>query len=69
MSLHVQVKNRHSVVALAEVSPLLNTLNDNRLEQWRLGVYTPPELADEVELIASEVFHVKPVTRQDKLLL
>jgi hypothetical protein len=69
MSLHVQVKNRHSVVELAEVSPLLNTLNDNRLEQWRLGVYTPPELADEVELIASEVFHVKPVTLQDKLPL
>jgi len=67
MSLHVQVKNRHRVVELAEVSPLLNTLNDNRLEQWRLGVYTTPELTDEVEIIASSVFHVKPVTLQDKL--
>jgi len=67
MSLHVQVKNRHRVVELAEVSPLLNTLNDNRLEQWRLGVYTPPELTDEVEIIASSVFHVKPMTMQDKL--
>lgn len=67
MSLHVQVKNRHRVVELAEVSPLLNTLNDNRLEQWRLGVYTPPELTDEVEVIASSVFHVKPLTTQDKL--
>jgi len=67
MSLHVQVKNRHRVVELAEVSPLLNTLNDNRLEQWRLGVYTPPELTDEVEIIASSVFHVKPYTLQDKL--
>ena len=69
MALHVQVKNRHRVVELAEVSPLLNTLNDNRLEQWRLGVYTPPELTDEVEIIASSVFHVKPVTMQDKLPL
>ncbi|MEI6292841.1 MAG: HD domain-containing protein, partial [Methanomicrobiales archaeon] len=67
MSLHVQVKNRHRVVELAEVSPLLNTLNDNRLEQWRLGVYTPPELTDEVEIIASSVFHVKPMTMQGKL--
>jgi putative nucleotidyltransferase with HDIG domain len=67
MSLHVQVKNRHRVMELAEVSPLLNTLNDNRLEQWRLGVYTPPELTDEIEIIASSVFHVKPVTLQDKL--
>ncbi len=69
MSLHVQVKNRHRVVELAEVSPFVNTLNDNRLEQWRLGVYTPPELSDEVEIIASSVFHVKPVTMQDKLPL
>jgi hypothetical protein len=67
MSLHVQVKNRHRVMELAEVSPLLNTLNDNRLEQWRLGVYTPPELTDEIETIASSFFHVKPVTLQDKL--
>jgi hypothetical protein len=54
-------------VELAEVSPLLSTLNDNRLEQWRLGVYTPPGLTDEVEIIASSVFHVKPVTMQGKL--
>ena len=53
MSLHVQVKNRHRVMELAEVSPFLNTLNDNRLEQWRTGVHPPPELTNEVEIIAS----------------
>ena len=69
MSLRVQVRNRHRVVDLGEVSPLLNSLNENRLEQWRVGVYCPPELTGVVEDAATEVLHVKPVTKQDKLHL
>jgi len=69
MSLHVQVKGRHRVVELAEVSPLVNTLNDNRLEQWRLGVYTLPGLTGEVAEAASRVFHVRPLTLQNKLVV
>jgi uncharacterized protein len=68
MSLRVQVKNRHHLVELGEVSPLMNSLNENRLEQWRLGVYCPPDITDRVGKAATEVFHVKPVTKQNKLL-
>ncbi|MGA9204780.1 HD domain-containing protein, partial [Methanoregula sp.] len=42
MSLEVQVKNRHAVVGFAELSPSLQTLNQTRREQWRLGIYTLP---------------------------
>ncbi|HVP93825.1 MAG TPA: HD domain-containing protein [Methanoregulaceae archaeon] len=69
MSLRVQVKNRHRVVDLGEVSPLLNSLNENRLEQWRLGVYCPRKLTEEVGNAAMEVLHVRPLTKQDKLPL
>jgi uncharacterized protein len=67
MSLRVQVKNRHRVVDLGEVSPLLNSLNENRLEQWRLGVYCPRDLTGPVENAAIGVLHVRPLTKQDKL--
>ncbi len=69
MSLRVQVKNRHRVVDLGEVSPLLNSLNENRLGQWRLGVYCPLELTEAVGSAATEVLHVRPLTKQDKLPL
>ena len=45
MSLEVQVKNRHAVVGFAELSPSLQTLNQTRREQWRLGIYTLPGTA------------------------
>jgi hypothetical protein len=67
MSIRVQVRNRHTFVGLEEISPLVNTLNETRLGQWRLGVYTAPEDAARVADAASEVFHVKPFTRQDTL--
>ena len=69
MSLRVQVKHRHRVVDLGEVSPLLNTLNENRLGQWRLGVYCPREFTDAVGSAATEVLHVRPLTKQNKLPL
>ncbi|MGV8128847.1 MAG: HD domain-containing protein [Methanolinea sp.] len=67
MSLHVQVQNHNRVVGLAALSPLLNTLNETRRGQWRLGVYTPVEHRDLVAAIAAEVLHIKPQTTQGQL--
>ncbi|MGB8220051.1 MAG: HD domain-containing protein [Methanoregula sp.] len=67
MSLEVQVKNRHALVGFAELSPRLQTLNQTRREQWRLGVYTLPEYRDAVADAAAEILHIKKPTRQDTL--
>jgi len=67
MSLEVQVKNRHAVVGFAELSPRLQTLNQTRREQWRLGVYTLPGFRDAVADAAAEILHIKKPTRQDTL--
>jgi hypothetical protein len=69
MSMEVQVKNRHQVIGLEEVSPLMNTLNDTRRGQWRLGVYTLRGSVKEVAEVAADILHVRPVTRQDTLPL
>jgi HD superfamily phosphohydrolase len=67
MSMGVQVRNRTATLDLSLVSPLVNTLNETRRSQWRLGVYAPRELAGAVEKAAVEVLHVKKATRQDTL--
>ncbi len=67
MSLEVQVKNRHAVVGFAELSPRLQTLNQTRREQWRLGVYSLPQYRDAVADAAAEILHIKKPTRQDTL--
>jgi HD superfamily phosphohydrolases len=67
MSLEVQVKNRHDPLGFAEISSRLGTLNQTRREQWRLGVYTLPELRDAVAEAATDVLHVKKPTRQGTL--
>ena len=67
MSMGVQVRNRTSTLDLSLVSPLVNTLNETRRSQWRLGVYAPREQAGAVEQAAIEVLHVKKATRQDTL--
>ncbi len=54
---------------LEEVSPLINTLNDTRRQQWRLGVYTTEEHRNTVEQAAMEVLRVKRPTKQDKLVV
>lgn len=69
MSMDVQVKNRHQVVGLEEVSPLMNTLNETRQGQWRLGVYTLPADVGRVAEVAAEVLHIRPVTLQETLQL
>ena len=67
MSMGVQVRNRTATLDLSLVSPLVNTLNETRRSQWRLGVYATREQAGAVEKAAIEVLHVKKATRQDTL--
>jgi hypothetical protein len=67
MSMGVQVRNRTATLDLSLVSPLVNTLNETRRSQWRLGVYAPREQTGAVEKAATEVLHVKKATRQDTL--
>jgi len=67
MSMGVQVRNRTATLDLSLVSPLVNTLNETRRSQWRLGVYAPRGQAGAVEQAAVEVLHVKKATRQDTL--
>src|SRR5512136_12420 len=67
MSMEVQVRNRSATLDLSLVSPLVNTLNEARRSQWRLGVYAPREHVAEVEQAAVGVLHVKKATRQNTL--
>jgi hypothetical protein len=67
MSMGVQVRNRTASLDLSLVSPLVNTLNEMRRSQWRLGVYTPRQHVAEVERAATGVLHVKKATRQGTL--
>ena len=67
MSLEVQVKNRDDLLGFSELSPRLRTLNQTRREQWRLGVYTLPQLRDAVAEAAAEILHIKKPTRQNTL--
>jgi HD superfamily phosphohydrolase len=69
MEIGVQVKNRHAVVGLEEVSLLVTTLNETRRKQWRLGVYTLPRYREPVAAAATEVLHVRKATTQDRLTL
>jgi uncharacterized protein len=67
MSMEVLVKNRHDPVGFMDISPRLRTLNETRREQWRLGVYTLPELREKVAEAATDILHIKKPTRQDTL--
>ncbi|PKL62871.1 MAG: phosphohydrolase [Methanomicrobiales archaeon HGW-Methanomicrobiales-2] len=67
LSMEVRVRNSHAMVDIEGVSPLINTLNDTRRQQWRLGIYTTEQHRHTVELAAMEVLRVKRATKQDKL--
>ena len=67
MSIDVTVENRNDLVPLEEMSPLLNTLNDTRRIQWRMGVYTLPECRGAVESAAAEILNISKPTKQNKL--
>ncbi len=67
MTLPIQVQDRHRIVGLATLSPLLHTLNETRRGQWRLGIYTPPGHRENVAGIAADLLHVRPETTQGQL--
>jgi uncharacterized protein len=69
MSIDVMVENRNDLVSLEDMSPLLNTLNDTRRTQWRMGVYTLPEYRRAVESAAVEILNISKPTKQDKLII
>ena len=69
LSMEVRVRDRHSVIHLAEISPLVYALNETRRAQWRVGVYAPAEVRKQVERTAIEVLHVKKATKQDRLVV
>jgi HD superfamily phosphohydrolase len=69
MSVQVKVKNRHRLIGLEELSPLVTTLNETRRGQWRLGVYTLPEHVQIVGAAARDLLPVRPFTTQDRLPL
>jgi len=67
MVMGVLVRNRHDIVSLDEISPLIRGMNEIRRSQWRLGVYCPGEHREAVALAAAEVLSIRPATKQDKL--
>jgi HD superfamily phosphohydrolase len=67
MSMGVQVGNGTAGIDLSLVSPLVNTLNETRRSQWRLGVYTPRRRVGDVGRAAAGVLHVRKATRQGTL--
>ncbi|HWQ63396.1 MAG TPA: HD domain-containing protein [Methanospirillum sp.] len=68
MYMQVQVQDRDNLLPLEDVSPLVTTLNETRRTQWRIGVYAPEHAVDEVRKAARELLHIRPLTRQDRLL-
>jgi len=69
MSVHVMIRNRHRLLGLEEISPLVTTLNETRRGQWRLGVYTPPDHVQAVAAAARDILHIRPLTTQDRLMV
>ncbi|MDD1677628.1 MAG: HD domain-containing protein [Methanomicrobiales archaeon] len=69
LSMEVKVRNRHTLVHLSEISPLVETLNLTRRAQWRVGVYADPPVRKAVEEAAMEVLHVRKPTKQDRLAM
>lgn len=67
MSVDVMVENQNDLVSLEEMSPLLNTLNDTRRIQWRMGIYTLPEYRKIVEEAGTEILNISKPTKQNKL--
>jgi len=65
MKAHVLVNGR--MIPLDKASSLVAALEGAQLDNWRLGVYTPPEHREKVGNIAREFFEVKKDTKQFKL--
>lgn len=68
MRMQVQVQDRDLFLPLEDVSPLVTTLNETRRSQWRVGVYAPPSMVAKVRETARNLLHIRPPTRQERLL-
>ncbi len=55
------------LIPLDKVSSLVRALGKAQLDNWRLGVFTPPEYREKVGRVAREFFEVKKDTKQFKL--
>lgn len=67
IAMDVLVQNKQAIIRLADMSPLIDTLNKARRSQWRIGVYSPKEVLKVVERAAIDILHVKKATKQDRL--
>ena len=62
-----QVIDNGKMISIDKASNLVASLEKAQLDNWRLGVFTPPEFKEKVGSIAREFFEVKRDLKQFKL--
>ena len=62
-----QVMVNGKMIPIDKASSLVASLEKAQLDNWRLGVFTPPEYREKVGAVAREFFEVKKDTKQFKL--
>ncbi|MDD5472579.1 MAG: HD domain-containing protein [Candidatus Methanoperedens sp.] len=67
VEMKAQVLVNGKMTPLDRASSLVAALEKAQLDNWRLGVFTPPEYRENVGSIAREFFEVKKDTKQFKL--
>ncbi|HJJ56145.1 MAG TPA: HD domain-containing protein [Methanocorpusculum sp.] len=63
----VMVRVHHDLIPFNEIVPIIDMMNSIRKNQWRLSVYSPPELCERVYKASNEVLCINPITKQNKL--
>ncbi|MBU3966922.1 MAG: HD domain-containing protein [Euryarchaeota archaeon] len=67
IEMRAQVMINGRMTALDKASSLVAALEKAQTDNWRLGVFTPPEYREKVGKIAREFFEVKKDTKQFRL--
>lgn len=67
IEMRAQVMINGKMTALDKASSLVAALEKAQTDNWRLGVFTPPEYREKVGKIAREFFEVKKETKQFRL--
>ncbi len=62
-----QVMANGKMIPIDKASSLVASLEKAQLDNWRLGVFTPPEYREKVGVVAREFFEVKKDIKQFKL--
>jgi len=62
-----QVIVNGKMIPIDKASNIVASLEKAQLDNWRLGVFTPPEFKEKVGTIAREFFGVKKDLKQFKL--